>query len=350
MSRADGALAARAEALLQRHWWQPRPTWLARLLQPLSFVYGLLAARRQARTAPQRAPVPVLVVGNLIVGGAGKTPVVIALVQALQGAGHRPGVISRGHGRRSADVRGVMPADDAESVGDEPLLIARRCGVPVWVGRQRLAAARALCAAHPEVDVLVCDDGLQHRALARDAELVVFDERGTGNGLLLPAGPLREPMPARLPIRTRVLYTGLGASTALAGMQALRSIASAWPLAAWWAGDASQAQPLAFLRGRPLVAVAGLAAPEKFFAMLAGTGLEIERLPLPDHHDWRTLPWAAGTADVVTTEKDAVKLDPARCAGTRVWVVPLDLALPAALVQELLALLFTPPAPAGRTP
>ncbi|MCY7316827.1 MAG: tetraacyldisaccharide 4'-kinase, partial [Rubrivivax sp.] len=191
-------LRDRLEALLTRHWWQPQTTVLAALLWPLSLIYRLLLLwpRPQSRAA---LPVPVLVVGNHVVGGAGKTPTVIALVQALQLAGRRPGVISRGHGRSTDAVRAVMPGDDAAAVGDEPLLIQRRCGVPVFVARRRIDAARALCAAHPEVDLIIADDGLQHRGLPRQAELRVFDERGVGNGHLLPAGPLREPLPRQLP-------------------------------------------------------------------------------------------------------------------------------------------------------
>ncbi len=277
-----GGVAARVEALLARHWWQPQPTWWARLLWPLSWLYGSLWAwNRRTQPAPASLPVPLLVIGNLIAGGAGKTPTVIALVQALQLAGHRPGVVSRGHGRRLDGIRPVTAADRPADVGDEPLLIARRCGVPVWVGRRRAAAARALCATAPEVDVLVSDDGLQHAALARDAELIVFDERGIGNGLLLPSGPLREPMSAHPRARQRVLYTNGRASTAWPGALAQRSMAQAWPLAAWLSGDSAAMRPLAALRGRALLAVAGLAAPEKFFSMLQAAGLDIARLPCP---------------------------------------------------------------------
>ena len=262
-------MRARLEAVLQRCWWQPAPSALAWVLWPLSLVYrGLLLMHQRRPVQPVALPVPVLVVGNHIVGGAGKTPTVIALVQALQAAGHRPGVISRGHGREGDDAQAVNDFATAADVGDEPLLIRRRCGVPVWVGRRRAEVALALCAAHPEVDVLVADDGLQHRALARKAELVVFDERGAGNGLLLPAGPLREPLPRALPPLRRVLYTGGAASTALPGALATRRLALAWPLAAWHLGDAAQAVPLQQLRGRPLLAAAGMAAPDKFFAML----------------------------------------------------------------------------------
>lgn len=335
-------LAARVGTLLGRHWWQAQPDWLATLLRPPAALYGVLAAARRRRALPQRLPVPVLVVGNWVVGGAGKTPAVIAVVQALLDAGRRPGVISRGYGRVGDGLHAVTSGDDAATVGDEPLLIRRRTGVPVWVGRDRVAAGRALIE-HRRVDVIVSDDGLQHHRLGWTAALVVFDERGAGNGLLLPAGPLREPLPQRLPPQMHLLYSSGVASTALPGALGQRRLGRAWPLAAWLAADSSQACDLALLRGRPLLAAAGLAAPEKFFAMLEAAGLTIaERLPLPDHHDYASLPWPAATADVVTTEKDAVKLAPRRLGATRVWVVPLDLALPADLVDRLLAELAAP--------
>lgn len=325
---------AALEALAVRHWWRPRPTWLTALLWPLSRLYGWLFTHRGGR--PQALPVPVLVVGNLVVGGAGKTPTVISLVQALATAGRRPGVISRGHGREGAAPGAVQRGSLAAEVGDEPLLIARRTGVPVWVGRDRVAAAQALLAAHPEVDLVVADDGLQHRRLPRQAELVVFDERGAGNGWLLPAGPLREPMPAVMPPTRHVLYTAGRPSTPLPGRVAQRRLTLAWPLSAWHAGDAARAQPLAALRGRPLHAAAGLAAPGKFFTMLRDAGLTFEAHPLPDHFDWRALPWPTDAADALVTEKDAVKLDPRRCGATAVWVLPLDLDLPADLIAELM--------------
>ena len=344
MRGAFAALTAWTEALLQRHWWQPRSTWLARLLAPVAALYGFLRQQLATPAGPP-LPVPVLVVGNVVAGGAGKTPTVIALVAALQAAGHRPGVVSRGYGRSDESVREVRDGDGAAQVGDEPLLIRRRCHVPVWVGRKRSAAARALCQAHPQVDVIVSDDGLQHGALPRQAELVVFDERGIGNGRLLPAGPLREPWPGATGALRRVLYTAGIASTAVPGALAQRSLGRAWPLVAWRSGDSSAAVELEALRDRPLVAVAGLAAPEKFFRMLEAAGLVITRCPQPDHHPYATLPWPAGTSDVITTEKDAVKLVEHALRGTRVWVVALDLQLPADLVAELLALLPPPTAP-----
>ncbi len=349
--------AARTEALLQRHWWQAQPSLLMRLLWPLSWLYGAMAQRARLNAQPAPGPaVPMLVVGNLVAGGAGKTPAVIALVQAFQAAGRRPGVISRGHGRQGDGVRAVTGDATAQTVGDEPLLIWRRTGVPVWVGRDRSAAALALCAAHPEVDVLLSDDGLQHHRLRRDAELLVFDDRGVGNGLLLPAGPLREPLPAQAGPRQRVLYSGQRASTGLPGAVGQRALGLAWPLEAWARGDARTAMLLHDLRGRPLLAVAGLAAPQKFFDMLRAAGLRFNTLPLPDHHGYATVPWPAATADVLTTEKDAVKLAPAALRGTRVWVLPLDFQLPPGLANELLNLLnplnpLNPPsAPQPKTP
>lgn len=334
------------EGVLQRCWWQRSASPLARVLWPLSLLYRGLLWLHQRRAVPTvMLPVPVLVVGNYVVGGAGKTPTVIALVQALQARGYHPGVVSRGHGRRGTAPRAVQGHDNVQDVGDEPLLIQRRCKVPVWVGRQRVAAAFALCQAHPEVDVLVSDDGLQHRELPRQAELVVFDERGSGNGLLLPAGPLRELLPAQPQPAHRVLYTAGQASTPLPGWCATRRLSRAWPLAAWHDGDAAQAVALPHLSGRSLLAAAGMAAPEKFFNALGDAGLQFTRLPLPDHHPYTTLPWPPGTPDVLVTEKDAVKLAAAAQGGTRVWVLPLDFELPSGLVEALVNQLFPPPPP-----
>lgn len=377
MSRARPAanttsLASRIERWLSRVWWTATPGFTARALSPLAWVYGALAARAKRRAgSPEPTPVPVIVVGNLVVGGAGKTPVVIALVQALQAAGRRPGVISRGHGRRERDesdatgeprsrrdIAAVETHASADEVGDEPLLIARRTGVPVFVGRQRAAVARALCQAHPRVDVIVSDDGLQHHALTRQAELIVFDDRGAGNGLLLPAGPLREPLPASLSPGRCVVYSGRAASTRLPGVLAPRSARRAVLLEAWAAESgattepaspghrqpeaAAPAVPLSGLRGRRLTALAGIGAPEQFFAMLEAEGLTIDRLPCADHARYANAPWPEGTAEVVTTEKDAVKLAALPRLGARVWVVPLDCQLPDALVRDVLRRV-TPP-------
>lgn len=291
----------------------------------------------------QHVGVPVVVVGNLIAGGAGKTPTVLAVVEALRRRGHVPGIVSRGHGRRSDDVRVVEPDTQVATCGDEPLLLRLRARVPVVVGRDRVAAAHALRRSHPPTTVIVADDGLQHLRLARDAQVIVFDDRGAGNGWLLPAGPLREPMPAALPPRSLVLYNATAPSTPLPGFVATRGLAGVVSLAGWWRGEPCSPTALAALSDRPLVAVAGIAQPQRFFAMLRERGLSIEPLPLPDHHDFATLPWPDGTPDVIVTEKDAVKLDAVRVGATRVWVAALDFAPEAGFETALAALL--PPAP-----
>lgn len=352
MSAPSGPLAA----ALQRAWAQPRPTALARLLQPLSWLYaGLAGLHRGLYTLglkrATRAPVPVVVVGNLLAGGAGKTPTVIAIVETLRALGWRPGVISRGYGAASSAAREVSTASTAADAGDEPLLIHRRTSVPVAVARRRIEAARALCAAHPSVNVLVADDGLQHHALARDVQVLVFDERGAGNGLRLPAGPLREPVPKAVPPRTLVLYNASAPTTALPGFRVQRRLGGVQPLAAWWRGGPEGLVAVATLRGRPLLAAAGLAHPQRFFGMLADQGLAFTALPLPDHHDFATLPWPAGTPDVVLTEKDATKLDPQRCGTTRVWVARLDFHPEPAFGATLARLLSEPAsAPAHHEP
>src|SRR5512138_1568502 len=199
---ATGDLAA----TLLASWQRPRPDVLARALQPLSWLYGGTVWLRRTLyesglRQPARAPRPLVVVGNLVAGGAGKTPTVIALVSLLRQMGRTPGVISRGYGRVAQALQLVDANSKADEVGDEPLLVHLRTRAPVAVAARRIDAARALCDAHPHVDVLIADDGLQHHALARDAQLIVFDERGVGNGLLLPAGPLREPLPEHVPER-----------------------------------------------------------------------------------------------------------------------------------------------------
>jgi tetraacyldisaccharide 4'-kinase len=328
--------AQRLAETLQRHWWRPRPSWLARALQPVAWLYRAVAALHRAASRPAAPlPVPVVVVGNLIVGGAGKTPTVIALVLALRGRGWTPGVISRGYRRRDDALREVDDTTPAADVGDEPLLIHRRTRAPVVVGRDRVAAARALLERHQKVDVVVSDDGLQHHRLPRDVAVVVFDERGAGNGLLLPAGPLRSPLPARLPPDTLVLYNAPQPTTALPGSTAQRRLAGVVPLRDWWQGAPPAPASLDALRGRPLVAVAGVAAPERFFAMLEAEGLGVVRVPQPDHAHYDRLPWPAHATDVVVTEKDAVKLEPDRVGATRVWVATLDFYLDPALEATL---------------
>jgi tetraacyldisaccharide 4'-kinase len=320
--------------VLAASWQRPQPDLLARALQPFSWLYGGAAALHRALfahglLARQRAPVPLLVVGNLVAGGAGKTPTVIALVDQLRQRGYTPGVVSRGHGRRDTALRAVTRDSGAAEVGDEPLLIHLRTGAPVSVAVRRIDAARALCSAHPEVDLLIADDGLQHHAIARDAQVIVFDERGIGNGLLLPAGPLREPMPRHVPERTLVVYNAERASTPWPGMFGHRVATGLVALPDWWRGERADARGWSELHGRRVIACAGIAVPQRFFAMLQQQGVAIEPMALPDHASFDTLPWPPDAGDVVVTEKDAVKIRPERTGGVRVWVAALDLVLDA---------------------
>ncbi|MFT7724674.1 MAG: tetraacyldisaccharide 4'-kinase [Roseateles sp.] len=338
---------------LQREWLTGGP--LSTALLPLSGLYrALLALRALAwRLGLKRAgalPVPVIVVGNWIVGGAGKTPTTLALLARLRERGLRAGVVSRGYGREGDGVRLVGPASTAREVGDEPLLIHLRGRVPVAVGRDRVAAARALLAAEPGLQLLVSDDGLQHWRLPRALSLLVFDERGLGNGRLLPAGPLRQP-PGRPAADQLVVYNAPQPSTALPGFVAQRRLAGAATLADWWAGRPADMATLLALRGRPgLLAVAGIARPQRFFDMLAGLGLRLDTLPLPDHADFATLPWPPGAAGIVLTEKDAVKLPPGRVGALPVWVVALDFAPGAGFDAALDAHLQRLCPPDGSTP
>lgn len=319
------ALASRLEA----SWWRSGDA-LSRLLAPLGWLYGAAwrvyrsASARGWRRAP-RLDAAVLVIGNLVVGGAGKTPAVLATVRLLREQGYTPGIVSRGWGRGGGGaVAEVEPQSTPEQVGDEPLLLKLRSGAPVVVGADRHAAAEALLERHPEVDLVVSDDGAQHLRLARDLTVLVFDERGAGNGRLLPAGPLREPMGQQPPARSLILYNAAKPSTRWRGALSTRRLAGAVELAGWWRGEPATLEALHALRGPRVVAAAGIAQPERFFTMLEAEGLLIDRCPLPDHHDYETLPWTAADAVAVLTEKDAVKLRPEHVGTTRVWVVALD--------------------------
>ena len=294
---------------------------VARLLWPVALLYGALAGLRRllyrvGLKRIDRLGVSVIVVGNVVAGGAGKTPVVLALVRHLQARGLRVGVVSRGHGRRTRDDREVLPGSAACDVGDEPALIRRATGAPVFVARRRAAAARALLAAHPATQVIVSDDGLQHLALARDIEICVFDDRGIGNGWLLPAGPLRERWPRACDL---VLHTG--ARPAFGGFRGRRALAD------HAVGADGARVPLAQLAREDVVALAGIARPQAFFDMLRERGITPRQvIALPDHYDfdsWERPP--GGRWRLVCTEKDAVKLWP---------LAPDALAVPLSFTPE----------------
>jgi tetraacyldisaccharide 4'-kinase len=327
------------ESILTRAWLRRGP--LACALWPLSQLFRALAALRAGLyragiLKAGRLPVPVVVVGNIFIGGTGKTPLTIWLAQALRAAGLRPGVISRGHGAEGEAPRAVTPESSTLEVGDEPVLIARRAGVPVFVGRKRVEAGRALLAAHPEVDVVLTDDGLQHYALARDVEVLLFDGRGAGNGWLLPAGPLRE-APSRRRDVTVVnapeISPALAASVGGKPFRMQLVGESAERLA-----DPRQSRPLASFAGQRLLAAAGIGNPGRFFALLRGAGLDFAELPLADHYDFRDNPFAGVDADVILiTEKDAVKCGQLENLkdDPRLWVVPVTARIDAALAEHI---------------
>jgi len=341
------AIADRLVTHLQNAWLRRGPTAWA--LTPVAILYGTLVglrrwAFRMGLMRIHRLPRPVLVVGNRIAGGAGKTPTTLALLQHLREQGWRPGVLTRGHGARpTPEAPLLLDASteaglDAVRTGDEPWLIWRRGQVPLMIGRDRAACGQALLATHPDIDILVCDDGLQHLALHRDIEVIVFDERGAGNGWLLPAGPLREPLDTA-PVSTLVapaivLHNADRPGTRHAGHLVRRALGPIVPIEDWWAARPGRASPPTQAH-----ALAGIAHPERFFQALRALGIQVTPCPLRDHADFDTLPWGPEVRDLLVTEKDAVKLDPQRIArerpGTQVWVAALDFSPEPSFWNEL---------------
>jgi tetraacyldisaccharide 4'-kinase len=317
------------QSWLNRIWYDGAapPWWLV----PLSLTYGALAglrrylyAKRWRRTT--RISSPVIVIGNLSVGGTGKTPLVCWLVSRLTELGMRPGVVTRGYGGSSRTARLIGAADDPDIVGDEPILLARRTGTPVAIGRDRPAASRLLVAAG--CDVVVSDDGLQHYALVRDCEIVVIDgDRRFGNGWLLPAGPLREP-PGRLAGADAVVVNG--GRVMVDGALSMRLEAKN---AVGVAGGAVKA--LSEFAGQCVHAVAGIGNPERFFNMLRSHGIEVVGHSLPDHARLKAVDISFDDQrPVLMTEKDAVKC--AALAGPRHWYVPVTATFPGAEAKALL--------------
>lgn len=302
-------------------------------LLPLSWLFrGLVQFRcylyRLGVMRSCRLPVPVVIVGNLTVGGSGKTPLVLWLVEELRLRGWRPGIISRGYGGSALEACFVGPDSDPVVVGDEPLLLSRRSQVPVVIGRDRVVAAQTLLGVHPECNVIVSDDGLQHYRLQRAAELVIFDGRGAGNQRMLPAGPLREPM-ARLSAATSVVWNGEMPSVSrfVGCLPQFRMALSGQHFFAL--SDMSSHCRAEDLRGKQLHAVAGIGDPSRFFAQLSQLGLAFEPHPFPDHHRYCAADLVfARDGVLLMTEKDAVK-----CAAMdlgEAWVLPVSATIEAA--------------------
>ena len=325
--------------------WYGEPPGIP-VLQPLSWLYGAaVSVRRKAYergwARPRDVGRPVIVVGNLTVGGTGKTPLTIWLANHLRQRGREVGLVSRGYGRERGGVRLVGADSSWREVGDEPLILQRRTGCLTLVASDRVAAARELTARG--VEVILADDGLQHLRMKRDCEIVVLDgTRGLGNGRVLPAGPLRE-SGSRVRAADALVVNGgadgepvRGVAPELAaGALRMRLLASG---ARQIAGSGEE-QPLEGFRGRPVHAVAGIGNPGRFFADLRARGLEIREHPFPDHHALSAadLDFGDGLA-VLMTEKDAVKCR--QVAGPRHWYVPVEAAFSEADSRRLLELVM----------
>ena len=321
-------------------WYTPRVTLLALLLWPLSLLYRVVVAvRRGLFTAgilrTQHLAVPVLVVGNLTVGGVGKTPLADALALHLAQRGYRPGIVSRGYGGSNRAPRAVIAGDDPAVVGDEALIHAGTAH-PVWIGHDRVAAGRALLAANPTCNVIIADDGLQHCALARTMEIAVIDaSRAFGNGFLLPAGPLREPRSRLREVDAvvRLVARDVARPPATDGRQTLM----AYEALPWrnLRNPQLEADP-AQMQGRKVHALTGIGNPQRFFDQIAALGIAATCHAFPDHHAFTPADIAfPGAVAILMTQKDAVKC--AAFADERCWYLPLramvDPAL-LALVEE----------------
>ncbi|NMG02452.1 tetraacyldisaccharide 4'-kinase [Azoarcus taiwanensis] len=319
-----------------RFWRSRSPAALA--LLPLTAVFAGVAAMRRAlfrlgALARVRLPVPVIVVGNIAVGGSGKTPLVQWLVVQLRDAGYKPGIVSRGYGSAAKGVRKVGPDSTPGEVGDEPLLLARTCGCPVAVGADRPAAAALLVSAG--CDVIVSDDGLQHYRMHRDVEIVVVDKETLGNRLLLPSGPLREPVSRLATADLLIVHGELDAHLArrcgAVPVKRMRLVGDTLvPL-----GGAGGAKPLEAMRGCRVHAFAGIGRPSRFFAQLQRAGLEVVPHAFPDHHRFVPEDFAvAGAEPKILTAKDAVKCEPFGLSDT--WVLPVSAEIEAGATERIL--------------
>jgi len=316
---------------LERHWYRITPLHL--ILFPLSLLFRALVALRRIlysiRMLPSyKLPVPVIVVGNISVGGTGKTPLTLALAQQLVERGRHPLIVSRGYGGAAQRPQQVDADGDAQQVGDEPLLMARRKLCPVWIGKDRAAAAQAALHAHPQCDVVLCDDGLQHYRMQRDVEVAVVDgERRFGNGFMLPAGPLREPA-ARLQNVDAVVANGGEPS---ADQYAMRLSGEIF-YNLLEPGKTAAAEHFRLLNNH---AVAGIGHPQRFFSHLQSLGIPCTPHAFPDHHPYSRADLAfADCGAILLTEKDAVKC--AAFADARYWVLRVDAQIDPALVDHIL--------------
>lgn len=320
---------------LQKQWFC-KSVWHA-LLLPLAAIYlGLTYLRKLLYKLnvfkSYALSVPVIVVGNISVGGTGKTPAVIYLAQQLKLAGYRPGIVSRGYGRSNSLVQAVSYGSTPDQVGDEPLLIAMRTACPVFVGNDRVAAGLALVKQHPEVNVIISDDGLQHFRLKRFLELAVVDaDRGFGNGFLIPAGPLRETV-ARLSLADAIIVNGNAASLKHVPNKNLFSMRLVGET--FFSLDGKQKKSAAYFKKKKLAAVAGIGNPDRFFGHLRMMSLNFQSQAFPDHHLFCLEDFARFKGKtILMTEKDAVKC---QSFAADIWMLPVDAMIEPGLMKIIL--------------
>lgn len=290
------------------------------MLQPMAWVYGQVVSQRTSFHAPSAFACPIIVIGNIVVGGTGKTLLLSWLIVQCQNLGLKVGVVSRGYGGRSAAPTSVHIDSDPQQVGDEPLMI-RQLGVPVVVAKQRSAAVKKLLRAHPELDLVFSDDGLQHSALPRDLEICLFDGvQSIGNGKLLPAGPLREPLARLNQVDWVICKSAVPAE--LKPWQPITMHLKALPLKALANSLAVASAPPE--QNERIIALCGIGQPDSFFALLRQLGWEFEPFALPDHAVLNTSILTQLTdRTVLMTSKDAIKLRHIQLP-CRAWELPVS--------------------------
>ena len=307
------------------------------VLLPISWLFALLSALRRflyriKLLKSYQLAVPVIVVGNINVGGTGKTPFVIWLAEQLKLAGYTPGVISRGYGGKTGELMQALPDTSPFLVGDEPVLIASRTRCPVFVSSDRIRAGESLLQQFPACDVIISDDGLQHYRMQRDVEIVVYDAgKAFGNGALLPAGPLREPESRLSSVDAVISNDNSNGKSTVNGAFNMQLVSGDFYNLAQ---PSVKANPADFA-GKKILAIAGIGNPQRFYKQLSQLGLHFESLAFADHYLYSAEDFANTNADIILmTEKDAVKCR--QFAQKNFWVLPVCAVIESDLMPIIL--------------